>query len=335
MQPRVGFEDLVWIVGFGRTGSTWLSLMLSSLPAAAVWFEPNIARALAVGDRPEDAYTNSPLYVFGGLAEHRVPPVRALVLAAVRARYPDHRRGQLLILKDQNSGEHVGRVIEAVPESRVIVLVRDPRDVMASIADVIRAPNGWARPWLEPDARFDVECWAKSYAGAMAAALAAHDAHPGPKVVTTYEALRATPLTELRRVCDALGIPATEEQLATAVHMHAWESVSAADKGAGKFHRKATPGGWRDDLTPEEVAIVERATVPILERFYGAASTPHTAPHAPRRQWPEVDVDPQLSATHALIDQLRATIEQQRVTIEALQRQLGHGHEMHHVQQER
>ena len=41
-------------------------------------------------------------------------------------------------------------------------------------------------------------------------------------------------------------------------------------KGPDKFYRKATPGGWREDLTPEQARTVERITAPLLEDFYPA-----------------------------------------------------------------
>jgi hypothetical protein len=56
-----------------------------------------------------------------------------------------------------------------------------------------------------------------------------------------------------------------------AVEKHAWENVPAEDKGEGKFHRKAQPGGWREDLTPEQVGTVERITAPLLDTYYPAA----------------------------------------------------------------
>lgn len=309
----------MWIVGYGRTGSTWLGGMLASLPGAAVWLEPNIPRALAITNRPELGYEQSPLYVLGGVAEHWVPAVRAFILAAVRARYPDQRRGDVLVLKDQNSGEHIGRVLQAVPESRLIVLVRDPRDVIASIADALRAPNAWTQEWVPPDLRqFDVEASARDYAQAMDAALSACDRHPGPKVITTYEELRADPHAALRRICAALGITASDEAMAGAVYVNAWEHVPAEDKGPGRFHRKATPGGWRDDLSAEEVAIVEQHTAAVLHRFYGGAAprlSPATAA-APAFTWPAAAADPQLSVTQALIDQLRASLDQLRAVLD-------------------
>jgi hypothetical protein len=313
--PRVGLDDLVWIVGSGRTGSTWLSQMLAAASGAALWFEPNFARAIGVTGLPENSYEQSPLFVLGGLPEHWIPPVRAFILAAVRARYPDHRRGHPLILKDQNNGEQIGRVLLAVPESRVLLLVRDPRDVMASIADTLRAPGSWAREWLTPDTpALDLnafEACAHTTARNLGAALAAHDAHPGPRTIVTYEELRAAPGAALERICRELGIAASAEAIAASVARHDWSQIPEASKGSGRFHRKATPGGWREDLTADEVAAVERHAASLLERFYGVPAAPEPAPpgpEAPAISWPAPDVDPQLSATQALLDQLRATI---------------------------
>jgi hypothetical protein len=298
--------------------------MLAELPGAALWMEPNFGRALAITNRPENAYEHSPLYALAGAPEHWIPAVRAFILAAGRARYPDHRRGDPLILKDQNSGEHIGRVLQAVPESRVIVLVRDPRDVMASVADVLHTAGGWAEEWLHPATRkADAEVfenYARGCAQSFEAALTACDRHPGPKAIVTYEELRANANAGLRRICDAIGLAADEDAIAAAVRAHAWERIPSAEKGPGRFHRKATPGAWREDLSPEEIAVVERHAASLLHRFYGAAAPepkpeaelPVTSAAEPAFNWPTVDLDPQLSATQALIDQLRAENERLR-----------------------
>jgi hypothetical protein len=44
--------------------------------------------------------------------------------------------------------------------------------------------------------------------------------------------------------------------------------VPEEEKGEGKFHRKATPGGWKEDLTPEQIETVERITAPVLREYY-------------------------------------------------------------------
>jgi hypothetical protein len=59
-----------------------------------------------------------------------------------------------------------------------------------------------------------------------------------------------------------------EEELARVVHKHSWENIPPEKRGEGKFYRKATPGGWQEDLTPEQVETVERITAPLLRTFY-------------------------------------------------------------------
>ena len=59
-----------------------------------------------------------------------------------------------------------------------------------------------------------------------------------------------------------------ESELERAVQKHSWENIPEEEKGGGKFHRKATPGGWREDLTPEQARIVEGITAPLLEELY-------------------------------------------------------------------
>ncbi len=83
-----------------------------------------------------------------------------------------------------------------------------------------------------------------------------------------YENLRTNTLETMKRIYSALGIPVREEELARVVQKHSWENLSEEEKGEGKFYRKATPGGWKDDLTPEQARIVEKVTAPLLEEFY-------------------------------------------------------------------
>ena len=47
-----------------------------------------------------------------------------------------------------------------------------------------------------------------------------------------------------------------------------WEQIPDSDKGSGKFYRKAEPGGWRVDLSPDQIGIIEDVTGPILSKYY-------------------------------------------------------------------
>ena len=96
----------------------------------------------------------------------------------------------------------------------------------------------------------------------------AYDVHRGPKVLVRYENLRTDTLETMERIYSTLGIPVHEGELARVVKKHSWENLSKEEKGEGKFYRKATPGGWREDLTAQQAKIVEEVTAPLLEEFY-------------------------------------------------------------------
>ncbi len=169
--------------------------------------------------------------------------------------------------------------MEALPESRMILLIRDPRDVAASTMDA-RRTGGWSyernkRLYLEgqrvpadkdPDAF--VENPANQYLRNVGNSKLAYDAHQGYKVLVKYEELRAETLGTMKRIYSTLGIPVDEEELAQVVEKHSWENIPKGEKGEGKFYRKATPEGWREDLTPEQAKTVERITAPLLKEFY-------------------------------------------------------------------
>ena len=73
----------------------------------------------------------------------------------------------------------------------------------------------------------------------------------------------------MRRVYSELGHPRRRSgELARVVEKHSWENIPEEEKGEGKFYRKATPGGWREDLTPGQVGIVEEITAPLLKELY-------------------------------------------------------------------
>lgn len=112
-----------------------------------------------------------------------------------------------------------------------------------------------------------VKVLANRYVQQIRTAKRAYEAHRGPKTSSIpYEEPKADTLANLRRLC--LDISVDEERIARVVAAHFWESLSESEKGAGKFHRKASTGGWREDLAPKRATLVEEITVPLVWELY-------------------------------------------------------------------
>jgi hypothetical protein len=278
-------ENLVWIFATARTGSTWLADMMDELKGQTVWREPLVGALFGnlyyerAGHRIGKKGKH---YILGrDYADSWLNSIRTFVLNEATARFPGTAgRSNYLVVQEPNGSKGAPLLMEALPESRMILLIRDPRDVAAS-SMAARRKGGWqyenrnkgnqqreSRAVKNPDAF--VRWRANSYLKVISKAKEAFDAHRGHKVLVRYEDLRANTLAEMKRLYATLEIPVQEKELARAVEKHSWENIPEEKKGEGKFYRKATPGGWQEDLTPKQAQIVERITAPLLNEFYPA-----------------------------------------------------------------
>ena len=169
----------------------------------------------------------------------------------------------------------------------MILLVRDPRDVISSKMDAAREGSGAEEAQkrrgqdkknTSADRRPDafVKSQSKRYVQLLTLAQQAYDAHEGQKVLVRYEDLRAKLLQTMCRIYASLEIPAEKRELSRVVEKHAWEMIPERKKGSGKFYRKGGPGGWANDLTVEQVGIVESITAPLLHRYYAEDRQPRS-----------------------------------------------------------
>ena len=269
-------ENIVWIFGSGRTGSTWLGRMMGDLEDHALWHEPYVGEIFgsAYYVRAWDRQHEREGYILSRPYRHVwLRSMRDLILDGARARYPDTEG--YLVIKEPHGSIAAPLLMEALPESRMVFLVRDPRDVAASRLDAhkqgswtqkLRGRNEETLADRDPDAF--VKSAAAMYLRDMEKVKQAYDTFDGRKALIKYESLRTDTVEVLNRMYSKLGIPVAEEQLRRVVERHDWENIPQKRKGVGKSHRKASPGSWREDLTPEQATIVERITAPILDEFY-------------------------------------------------------------------
>jgi hypothetical protein len=268
-------ENMIWIFGTGRTGSTWLAAMMEEPEGHDVWFEPRVGTIF--DPQRFQRHGGKHFILASQYKEVWIRSIRNFILDGANARFPELDGGYLAV-KEPGGSVGAGLIMEALPESGMVLLIRDPRDVVASWLDATRK-GGWqtrrrgeggrrAESLAETNPNAFVRRHADAYLQHVGSARRAYEAHEGRKVVVRYEDLRADTLGTIKRMYGELNVPVEEAKLARAVEKHAWENIPEEEKGRGKFYRKATPEAWREDLTRRQVKTVERITAPLLEEFY-------------------------------------------------------------------
>jgi len=215
---------------------------------------------------------NNPTFIMGEpYREVWLRSIQNFILEGAAARYPELREDQYLVVKEPNGSIGAPLLSEATPKSRIIFLIRDPRDVIASRLDAFGKGS-----WTGRDRDYSTaeklnkhtKRLARHYVSVVSKVQEAYEAHPGKKTLVRYEDLKHDTLSALKAMYDALEVEADEAQLEAAVEKHSWDNIPEENKGKNKFFRKGQAGGWKDDLTSEQVKLIERITSPVLSKYY-------------------------------------------------------------------
>ena len=270
--------NMVWIFCTARSGSTWLRSMLDDLLDGEVWEEPKVGRLFGeFYARAKPTQLGRTNYVLGDpTREAWTGALRDFVLRTAWASHPSVTPKRYLIVKEPGGAVGAPLLMAALPESRMVLLVRDPRDFAASVLDATRK-DGWMQEGMDEWARRDLgsekdvqrylRALSRQYVRQIINGKKAFDAHEGPKMLLRYDRLRTDTLGAMRDLCVALGLSVDEKRLTEVVDKHSWENIPERERGEGKFYRKATSEGWREDLTPEQAKIIEDITAPLIEEL--------------------------------------------------------------------
>jgi hypothetical protein len=278
---------LVWIMGSPRTGSTWLLSLLGRHPGLVPIDEPLIGAHLnpsseVVARAPEEKpftgiHTSQRArtdYFFADeFAPVWRPILRELILARVQAHIDwmrvakRHRKtveDPIVLIKEPNGSHGAQELFDVLPNARLIVLLRDPRDVLDSMLDAAAAAD-WRAETPRTAADLNTEQRRRVLHDAANTWLAMTDAvlrtqermSDEQSIVVRYEDMRRDAETELQRIVAWMGLAMSKADIADRVGRLDFDRLPAAQKGPGRFNRAATPGLWRKSLTADEQRAVE------------------------------------------------------------------------------
>src|SRR3712207_1535158 len=131
-------ENIIWIFGSARTGSTWLATMMAELKGHTGWPEPMVGYLFVhlYYERAADRHDDD-RFILGGDKELWLNALRTFVLDSAKARFPEvaEKRGYLVI-KEPHGTQGAPLLMQALPESRMILLDRKSTRLNSSHANI-------------------------------------------------------------------------------------------------------------------------------------------------------------------------------------------------------
>jgi aryl sulfotransferase len=271
----------IWLTSYPKSGNTWMRLALRSLSGGGeeialtdIARYGNIVNSRDVLD--EVLETES-----GHLTEAEIALLRPTLHDAL---FAIGRPPSMVKVHDAWARTTTGRAMfDAHHTHATIYMLRDPRDVAISWARFMNRSIDWAIGYLANPAA-TIRHGRRQLSSTVPQFLGAWSAHVGSWIddsgldplVVRYEDMHADLPATLRRVADRIGWTPDDQAIAGAVVATRFDRLAEQERRHGfgenpdtaeRFFRAGRVGGWRDLLTPEQVATIERDHGAVMRRF--------------------------------------------------------------------
>ena len=264
-------KNFVWVFADRRSGTTWLSKELLSKDTKFL-DEPLIGVHLGLfpgstieNKRTIDIQKERTDYFF---SEHHQDSwiyfLRKLILNRIHNQFED--LSSKIIIKEPSGSVGADIIAKCFPKSRIIVMLRDGRDILDSKIDGL-TPQGWEavekkgllEPITEKNRLRYIKKYSKNWVHLVQTLKETFKKHPKElRYQLRYEELLKNTLNELKKLYQFLSIDAKEEDLKEIINRYSFEKIPKNQKGKGKFRRFATPGMWRENFNEEEKRLIEK-----------------------------------------------------------------------------
>jgi len=263
-------KNIVWIFSSPRGGTSWLGTQLLEYKTLSM-NEPYIGFHLGINElkiqdkivRNIDLFEKDPDYFFS-LRYEKIWKyfLRKLILGRIYGQFQDTKTS--IIIKEPNGGTGADIVLKCLPQSKMIFLIRDGRDVVDSWIDGLKKDAWFTKrydftPWNEKNKIDEIIRQASYWVRTMEIIESAYENHSKAlRYTVKYEDIRNNTFEELKKIYDFIGIKISDKEFEQIVEKHSFENIPSEKKGSGKVTRSATPGKWKENFTQEEQKIMNK-----------------------------------------------------------------------------
>ena len=269
---------ILWIASYPKSGNTWMRSFLANLILDEAAPLPLKRISEVCPSEPTEIWFRP--FVQGKVSD--LPPKE---IAALRVRAQERavslNKNVIPMKTHSYFGEDCGQPIFSMKATfGAVYIIRDPRDVVISAADhfgisidemvekmidplaTCAAMPGVIVHELQSSWSNHVESWTKWN-------------HPGIFAVR-YEDLLANPLDQFGRVARHFGISTDKARIRKAIDFSSFKQLQKMEAEQGfverslhseRFFRSGRSGGWRDKLTPDQIARIESDHAAQMKRF--------------------------------------------------------------------
>jgi hypothetical protein len=273
-------RQLFFIGGAPRSGTTWLQRMLDRHPDISCAGEGLFMHHLAVPlerlmqDRA-NALAAKNAEVFAESGGYALPPAEhteILLGTAILLALQQQAGTKPCAAVGEKTPENVflyPRLHALFPRAKLIVIARDPRDLLSSAWHFF-ARRGGAADTEAARAAYVASALPAIEAG-MRAALDHAEAWPQLCRLVTYEALHRDAAAQLAALFRFLGVADTAAVVAECVAANAFEALAggraAGEEDARSFYRTGLPGQWRSTFSDAIGETIVHRTVWAFPNF--------------------------------------------------------------------
>ncbi|PLX84431.1 MAG: hypothetical protein C0617_08075 [Desulfuromonas sp.] len=265
-------KNIVGIFGSPRTGSTWLGQrLLKDHKGIANWQEPYLGNLLGTNrsikdpltgemtlQRVHDKFAETEDYFFSNKhKKYWLAGLNKMILYRAFAQCSDFSKK--IVFKEPNGSQAADIIMEALPNAKMIFLLRDGRDVVDSLVDLHRKGSWNQRPTLDTKQKrlSSIANYSKSWRLQTEVVKKAFENHDEDlRLLVKYEKLKSDTFAELKNIFEFIGVDASDKEVSQRVDKHDFKNIPTSEKGPGKFNRAASTGGWRDAFAEEEIDLM-------------------------------------------------------------------------------